>query len=194
VVSQPFAAPSTGRLSMLVWLRTSDPARQPPLRLGVEWTLDGRTVISSAQFGQAPEGHAPVKPIPAEWSPFVVHVNDLPMGSRAPMRLCFELMGPGEVWIDDVQLSDLAFPYEEQRELYRLIAPAQTKLEHGQVADCIRLLEGYWPRLLAERIPLVESPLTRREAPALPPPEHEPPRSTGLLDKVRNLLPERLRF
>jgi len=194
VVSQPFAAPSTGRLSMLVWLRTSDPARQPPLRLGVEWNLGGRTVISSAQFGQAPEGHAPVKPIPAEWSPFVVHVNDLPMDSRAPMRLCFELMGPGEVWIDDVQLSDLVFLKEERLELLRLIAPAEWKLQKGQVAGCIRLLEGYWPRLLAERVPLVDSPLTRREAPASPPPEPEPPRSTGFLEKVRNLLPERLRF
>jgi len=193
VTSRPFVPPATGRLWMLVRLRVADEGRQPPLRVCLEGKAGHRTFVRYAQFGQSP-GDQRAPPITTQWSrPFVVHADDLPLEPQTPMRISFELAGAGEVWIDDVQLSGLAFSQEERKELVRLIAPANVKREDGQVSDCIRLLEGYWPRFLVEHVPLAETPATPREAPP-PKPEPEPRRSTGFLDRVRSLIPERLRF
>ena len=53
LLSQPLAAPATGRLAMSVWLRVADAARQPPLRLAIEGKLHGRDYykIRSGRFG-----------------------------------------------------------------------------------------------------------------------------------------------
>ena len=193
VTSKPFVPPATGRLWMLVRLRVADEARQPPLRVSLEGKAGQRTFVRYAQFGQSP-GDQRVPPIAAQWSrPFVVHADDLPLEPQTPMRIGFELAGAGEVWIDDVQLSSLAFSQEEQKELVRLIAPASVERENGQVGDCIRLLEGYWPRFLVEYVPPAPTPAAQRDVPP-PKPEAEPRRATGLLDRVRGLIPERLRF
>ena len=53
LVSRPFAAPATGRLSMAVWLRVADADRQPPLRLALEGKLHGRDYYRFAPVGLA---------------------------------------------------------------------------------------------------------------------------------------------
>ena len=45
-------------------------------------------------------------------------------------------------------------------QVQKLIEAAQTFHEAGKITDCMRLLEGYWPRFLAEYTP----PLPRVEA------------------------------
>lgn len=197
LVSRPFEAPGTGRLWMWVWLRTADEKRQPPLRLALEGKHKGRDFFRFAQVGQAPTPGAPVPPVGAAWSQFVFPVNDLPLDSLSALQIRFDLLGPGEVWIDNVQLCDLAFNKQELVEMFRLISPADVKLRNGQVADCIRLLEGYWARFLVDRVPPAAVPITRHPAPkppaAPPEPAREPPR-TGLLERLRNLVPDRLRL
>lgn len=190
VVSQAFAAPATGRLSIAFWLRVANPARQPTLRIALEGECGERGFMRYAWFGE-PGPQQPAAPaIAAEWSMFVVHVGDLPLDAPCPLRLRLELMGPGEVWIDEIQLSDLAFSRRERVELYRLIMPVEVKLEAGQLGDCVRLLEGYWPRFLVNHVR--PAPVARREpAPSAPPPE---PSSPGFADRLRAWVPERLRF
>ena len=63
-------------------------------------------------------------------------------------------MGPGEVWVDDVQVFSLAFNSAEMVELSKMITLADVKLQNGQIGDCLHLLEGYWPRFLEENVPL----------------------------------------
>ena len=63
-------------------------------------------------------------------------------------------MGPGEVWVHDVQLFDLAFNESELRALYKLLTLADLNLQNGQVGDCMKLLNGYWPRFLMQNVPL----------------------------------------
>ena len=105
---------------------------------------------------------------------------------------------PGEVWIDEVQLYDLLFPlsfYEkaeqERLELIKLTHAAQSYHESGRLSDCVRLMEGYWPRFLVTHVPVIEQPVARKVEP--PPPE-EPERSPGFMDRMRSMVPERLRF
>ncbi len=196
LVSHAFAPPATGRLAVSVWLRTADAARQPPMRLAIEGRTSGRTFYRFAQFGRDAEGQAAVRTIPAEWAQFVIEASDLPLESLSAIRVRLELLGPGEVWIDEVQLCELAFDRREHQELLRLITPADVQLQTGRIADCMRLLEGYWPRFLVEYVYLGEAPVTERaeSSSAAARPHQEAERSGGLLDRLKNFVPHRLRF
>lgn len=197
LVSRAFAPPATGRLAVSVWLRTHDAARQPPVRLAIEGRTADRTLYRFAEFGQASAGQAAARPIPVQWAQFVIEVNDLPLESLSAVRVRLELLGAGEVGIDEVQLCELAFALREHKELLRLITLADVQLQNGQIADYIRLLEGYWPRFLAEYVRCDEpSPAARPTSPVADSSRstQEPDRSTGLMDRLKSVVPHRLRF
>lgn len=196
LLSEPFDAPSTGRLTMSVWLRSGDlpseghenshPNGQgpPPLRLVLEGDMEGRHFFRYAlpQVGN-------------DWGqfPFLVRVDDLPLEGLSRLRIRFDLMGPGQVWIDDVQLSHLEFSKAEKNALLKMIAPADVKLEKGQVRDCIHLLEGYWPRFLLAKVPIAETPAPRKPEPASPELQQAqaPP---SFLDRMKAFLPKKMPF
>jgi hypothetical protein len=202
LVSQPFPAPTTGRLSMTVWLRTDAAGRQPPFRLAIEGKLDGRDYYRYAQVGRPPEGAPPTAALGGEWEPFLFLLDDLPLTGLSPLRVRFDLMGAGQVCVDDVQLNTLAFTQPEIIELSKLITLADVKLQRSQLGDCVRLLEGYWPRFLEENVPLpasvqAASELAKQPAAKKAPEEKNPPENsdrTGLLDRMKNMIPDSLRF
>jgi len=195
LISEPFAPPSTGRLTMSVWLRGAEVPQQPGLRLAVVGKHDGRDFLRFAQLGA---GQIEAPPYGPQWGPIVVQINDLPLDGLSQLQVRFDLLGPGEVWIDDVQLSELAFTKKERVELFKLIAPADVKLQKGEVGDCLQLLEGYWPRFLVTHVPLTPAsagpkPSNVRPASASPPPTSGGPRSAGVMERLKKYLPERLR-
>jgi hypothetical protein len=129
------------------------------------------------------------------------HVADLPLEPGRQMSVRFDLMGAGEVFIDDVEVYDLSFNRNELVELSKHISLMDLKLQNGQLADCLSLLEGYWPRFLEEHVPLPvgtgagENLADRPAQPRKPPPEPRQPESgerTSLLDRMRDLVPKRL--
>jgi hypothetical protein len=190
----PFDPPQTGRLSFSVWLRVADSERQPPLRLAVEGLLDGQEYYRHATVGDGPDA----VPIGAEWGQYVFHISDLPVENLSQLRVRFDLMGPGEVWIDHVQLFDLVFSKEERIELdSRIIALASAKLRHGEVGDCQRLLDGYWPRFLAANVEPAKIATSIPPAPKAAADEPAPPqeaRKPSWIDRFKGILPERLRY
>ena len=189
LVSRPMNIPPTGRLAISVWLRVSDPAKQPPLRLAVDGKLHGREYYRFAQVGLAAAGQ-PAVPLQSEWAQYVFQVDDLPMEGLSTLRARFDLMGPGEVWVDDVQVFHLAFSKVEMVELSKLITLSDIKLKNGQIADCLDLLDGYWPRFLEANVPLPAGvDVAARPKPA----EDRPPDRTGLLNRVKDMLPETLK-
>ncbi|MEN6458437.1 MAG: hypothetical protein ABFC63_05860 [Thermoguttaceae bacterium] len=195
LVSRPFSAPATGRLAISVWLRVADPSRQPPLRLAMEGQLRGRDYYRFASIGlPAGRGQSAV-PLQANWAQYVFQVDDLPLDGLSHIRARFDLMGAGEVWLDDVQVYSLAFSRAEMIELSKLIALADVKLQQRQIGDCVRLLEGYWPRFLEEHVPLPTGLANRGAADPKPrEPEQRPEERTGWYDRMKDLLPESLRF
>jgi hypothetical protein len=196
LVSRPFAPPRSGRITMSVWLRVADASRQPALRLAVEGKLVGRDYYRYAPLGRPAEPSQEGKPLAAEWRQFVVPFNDLPLEGLSQMRVRVDLMSAGEVWVDDVQLFDLAFNESELRALYKLLTLADLNLQNGQVGDSIRLLEGYWPRFLVENVAL---PQTAPALAAKPSTESAPdgtspaPPPASWTDRVKGFLPSGLR-
>ena len=195
LVSKPLAVPNTGRLAVSVWLRVANPARQPPLRLAIDGKLDGHDYYKFGTVGLSPNSRQSADPILPEWGQYVFQVDDLPLEGLTSLRARFDLMGPGEVWIDDVQVSGLTFSGPEIFELSKLITTADVKLQNGQIGDCIHLLEGYWPRFLEENVTLPagavppETAVAKRRSD-----EEKPPERTGFLNRVKDLVPDALRF
>lgn len=195
--SRPFSAPSTGRLHIWLWLRTTAEDNQPPLRLALEGKHRGRDFFRFALVGRAPAPGAPTPPIGTQWSRFVFQVTDLPLEGLSPLQVRFDLLGPGEVWVDDVQLCDLYFEKREMVELFRLIAPADVNLQAGQVGDCLRLLESYWAQFLVSNVTpppvAVTHSASARSRRSTGDPPSESPR-TGFLERMKGFLPDRMRF
>jgi hypothetical protein len=199
LVSRTFSAPATGRLAILVWLRVANASQQPPLMMALEANLHGREFDRYASIGLSSNPDQPAKPIMPEWTPFVLQIDDLPLEGLSALRVRFDLMGPGEVWIDDVQVYDLVFSEPELRELGKMIYLTGALLQKGQIGDCLNQLEGYWPRFLEEYVPLQVTPAPRGSTPDSlankpRPPEEKPPERTGLMNRIKDMVPESLRF
>ena len=132
ITSAPFDPPATGRLAVEVWLRTAEAVRQPSLRIAVEGQLrDGKF----DPYGVIPAVGASAK-APGEWMRYSFPLDHLPADGLANLRAKFELTSAGDVWIDDVQVFDLAFSETERKELVKLLSLASLSLERGQVSDC----------------------------------------------------------
>jgi hypothetical protein len=196
--SAPLEAPHSGRLSVAAWVRIADPKRQPTLRMAIEGQLEDAPFYRYAVVGG--EGPRAV-PLTNKWASYIFQVDDLPAEGLTDLRLRFELMGAGEAWIDDVQLFDLAFSENERVELTKIIALANYELSAGHLADCARLLEGYWPQFLVANVPLTQSSIAvvqrvRTVPPKVPaaespaPPEEKP----GLLNRAKGYVPKFLQF
>lgn len=158
VRSKPFKAPKTGRISVLAWIRTKDAGQQPALRLAVD---DGRKFYRFAPLGidvntrLEPTGN-PARRIQEKWSkPYLFHLDDLPAAGLDDLMVGFDLMGPGEVWIDEVEVFDLYFFDNEVNALLKNVANAGLHLDEGRVAECERFLSSYWARFLVEHVPQV---------------------------------------
>lgn len=140
---------------------------QPPLRLAIQGKLHGRDYYRYGPVGLPPSAGQAADTIRLEWGRFVLPVDDLPLEGLTSLRVRFDLMGPGEVWLDDVQVSGLAFSVPEMVELSKLIMLADVKLQNGQIGDCLRLLDGYWPRFWKRISYCRPGPCRRKSRPAM---------------------------
>ncbi len=198
LVSSSFDVPASGRVSVAVWLRLPPGGAQPPLRLALDGRVRGQEFYRHVLVGQGRE----VPRIATTWAQYVFQVPDLPLDGATTIRVRFDLMGAGEVHIDNVQLYDLAFRQKELIELSKLITLASVKLQHREVSDCLMLLDGYWPRFLARHVPpsaqAVAMKPNRDETPDEPEPPPTPPsqeaEKPGFFDRLKGYVPRFMRF
>lgn len=194
LTSPAIERPTSGRLSVSVWLRVEDPRQQPTMRLALVGKYRGQEYFRYAELGP----RSNVARLSDSWSQFLFPVTDLPLEGLTDLRVQFEIINAGKVWIDHVELFDLWFTDSERVELLKLVTTAGLRLENQQYADCLQLLEGYWPRFLDEHITLPEGTTVQ----ALPAPQRnprearrtEPTAPKGFRDRVYDLLPESLRL
>jgi hypothetical protein len=173
VESDLLPIPPTGQLFFTVYLRGENLERDTALRMVVESVGTERAYRNYADPQKK-------RPISHSWQYYGFWLNDLPLESSGKMRVRFELEGPGEVWIDEVKLYDLLCPMDpkdeykfatvEKKELVIKVLAIQNARETGRVADCARMLQGYWPRFLMEYTPQVapEPSISEEHAPTRP--------------------------
>ncbi len=182
VRSNPLPAPATGRLYVVAWMRIADPRQQPPLRLAIEGRDDGEVYYRFVDLGINRKGQAAQMQLGQEWARCAVMVPDLPLTKLTDLRIGFDLMGEGEVWIDNVEVYDLWFDGPEQADLLKSISTVHVQLGAGQLPDCQRFLDSYWPGFLRRHV-TVPSPTpvttveTRRSQPR--PDTGEAPRTSA---------------
>ena len=157
VRSAALASPKLGRLKLSVRLRTPDANRQPPLRLAIQGKVNGSEYYRYAQVGVGPTG---TPQLTAEWKEFEILFDNLPLHQLEDLRVGMDLMGPGEVWVDDVRATDTWFRKVERDELLKSVALARFHLRARNVSDCQAVLDGYWSRFLEETISIDESRVT----------------------------------
>lgn len=181
--SDPVPAPHTGRLSLRVFLRVADPQAQPQLRLAIESAGGPVEYHRYALVGR----DSGVAPITSHWSEYVLKIDDLPASGIPQLRVRFDLIGTGEVWIDHVQLLDLDFDPKERLALEKMLALASHQLEvKGNWGECLRELDGYWPRFLMANVPLVQQPVVTSSTRSTPQPAEKQATRPGMLDRVRD--------
>jgi hypothetical protein len=104
----------------------------------------------------------------------IVPFNDLPLTGLDSLTISLEVFAPASVWVDDLRLYHLAFTDDERTLFAQMSSLASLHIGKGRVAETLNILEGYWPRLLAECIPNVEE-LVAQQAAANPAPQPAPP-------------------
>ena len=146
--SNTFAGPVTGRLSIAVWLRIKENGVQPPLRLAVDGKSNGKNYYRFGSVGSlSPDPN--INQVGSKWKRFAVHFDDLPIEGLSDVRVGFDLMGPGEVQIDNVQIYDRWFDENDAKAITQMLASTGTLLSKPETIDsCRRLLESYWVQFL----------------------------------------------
>ena len=117
MVSEPFKPPTTGRLTISVWLRGGS-ARPPPFRVALVGKHEGSDFVRFAQLSGGPNQAQPAYFGGMGSKPIAVLVNDLPLEGLSQLQLRFDLLGPGSL---DRRRQLCSVAFHEKVE-----APAQT--------------------------------------------------------------------
>ncbi len=150
--SNEFSAPQTGRLSVSAWLKTNQPDLPLPLRISLEGESGSGTYYRFGEIGSTASIEK-ANQAGERWQRFAVHFDDLPLDDLDRLRVGFDLMGPGSVMIDQVEIFDRWLDENDSKAMTQLLATASTLLSTPATYDrCRRLLESYWPRFLTEYI------------------------------------------
>jgi hypothetical protein len=198
VRSEPIPAPTTGRLAVIAWMRVADASRQPQMRLAIEGKRDGRVHYQYGQIGLDDAGRPARTQLSDQWNRCQLVLTNFPLEGLSDLRVGFDLMGEGDVWIDEVRVFDCLFEESERTELFKSSYTSHVQLESGQLAECQRFLDGYWPSFLRRHVPLPAARPSSALAPPKPPrpgdnaaakkPDETASRTTW--DKMKSWLPK----
>ena len=165
VRSEPFTVPTTGRIAFSVWLRTQDAVKAPTVRLAIEGRYYGQPYYRPRTIGRLQTGRSSSQQpavLHANWTKYVIVVDDLPVRGLTDIRVGFDLMSAGQVEIDNLQVYDLWFQPREYRELKKEVSLAYSYQKQGRVADSYRFLNAFWPRYISRYAPPGFSEVARR--------------------------------
>ena len=179
--SNPFPPPPTGRISVAAWLRVMPGDPQPPLRIAIEAVEAGREYYRFAAVGGLTGG----RPLSAEWSLFVLQVDDLPSTAIESLRVRFDLLGPGGVQIDDVRVFDLAFDASQRGRLATRIAALSHRFSQGELGAALVGLDGHWPEFLETFVNDDTLAAVAERAPEPVQPAPPPAPRQGMIDRLQ---------
>ncbi len=160
VFSDAIPAPATGRLYCV--FQVGIPAAAETLPLNVLLTAQQRVEHEDRpvyrSYPLAADWVAPLQQAApsagVRWCQAVVPFDRLPVDSLEEIRIGFELVDAGTVWIDNLRLFQLSFSRQETNELLILVNAADVRLESRRYSDLDSILNGYWAKFLREFSPL----------------------------------------
>ncbi|QEG40136.1 family 10 glycosylhydrolase [Roseimaritima ulvae] len=190
IVSAPFHPPATGRLAVSLQARCetsgSDPV-QPALRVGIEGRVHGAPLRRSVTLTPQADGQWQAAPL---W----LEVEELGSEEIEELRLTIDLLTPGRVWIDNVQLHDFFLTQAERSRLQTQTFLAVQRIRHDDLTGAAKLFQSHWGRyLMSLRVPQPPPrgvPGAAAEPLSVPPEEPSP----GIAERVRGWLPSPMRF
>lgn len=151
--SNVFSGPQTGRMAVSIWMRSIPNERLPSVRVSLRSMDDESGATHIADLVRQDESGSP-----DAWQQYAAQFIDLPIDSR-PWQLQFELAEPGDVWLDRVEIHDRWLERNDIQSLKQLLNLASYKLqEQGDSVGCLRILESYWPRLVADQLAVGADP------------------------------------
>ena len=146
--SNAFAVPETGRLSISVWLKLGKDQQKSPLRISVESDDRTHSYYRFAEVGTDSEERADNQ-LSDDWKQFAVHFDDLPERPISGLRVGFDLVGPGEVWVDNIQVFDRWLDENDAKAVTQMLASIGPLLHETETLErCRMILNGYWPTFL----------------------------------------------
>ncbi|MBQ9370603.1 MAG: hypothetical protein IJU03_00255 [Thermoguttaceae bacterium] len=199
VICQPFPAPTTGRLCVQALVGTNANATSLPLNVCVVGRRNGelfnrrvqleRRLLSEKEKALKDERNTGS----ILWLDAFALFDRLPLDGLDEISLRFELCGPGEVWLDQIRVTKLAFAESEQPELMRIINTAEFRANKSRVIDVMFMLDGYWKKLLQEEIPddsplLVDRPQRIERVVTNPEPDADQEPHKGIFNRAINRL------
>jgi hypothetical protein len=187
VRSAPFDPPASGRLTVIASLRIADPRRQPKLRIAIEGRREGKVYYQYGVVGLDGAGRPANFQLTTEWTTAPLFLPNLPDG-LTDLRVGFDLMGEGEVWIDQVEVYDLFFDEAERNNLIKSIGIAGVQLGAKRWPDCQQFLDDYWPRFLKLHVPLPAPAVAAPSKSTATPPATSASPSTW--ERMRSWLPK----
>lgn len=155
--SNSIATPTTGRLSVTAWLRNDPDRPVESIRLAIDGLgTDGRKYY---RYGEIPLRRGANSPAgsqsnESEWQPIAVHFDDLPEEGLSNLRIGFDLMKPGDLWLDSVQCFDRWLDANDQNVLSNRLGLAAFSLESKRNTwAALQTLDDYWLRFLLAYVP-----------------------------------------
>ncbi len=149
--SDPFIPPAGGSLLLESWLRTDRP--ESKVRVWLEGEAGGKAVTRRTEVA-----------IGTDWFGLKVRAPDLPEPGLDQLRLRFELLEPGALWIDDLSVAGQG-PSEHDRRAERLLVTAMQAYREKRYADFARLVGSLRARLPESDLVPAPSPIAERPDP-----------------------------
>jgi hypothetical protein len=132
VASDFFAAPGGTSVTVRAWLRADPPGAA--VRIRIEGEVGGSRLTRQAEFTAQ-----------RDWTELAVRA-ELPPPGIERVRLHFELLAPGRLWVDDVSIFGQG-PSELVPRSHRILVTAMQAYREGRFADFARLAGSRWARM-----------------------------------------------
>ena len=148
VQSYPIPAPTTGRMAIQAWFRVSAAGGATTVRLSIRGRLENGKrferfeVLSNSGNSQ--------QSISNDWGrqPAVLNVRDLPSDEVEELVIAIDLLGPGRLWVDDVEVFESQLHPDERKYLQGILLVAKQQLEKNNLYPAEKLLDGHWGQYL----------------------------------------------
>jgi hypothetical protein len=134
VLSDRFTPEVQASLTIQAWLRSDQPDAR--VRVWIEGESAGQPFIRRSELTIQPE-----------WSMMAVRASEVPPAGLTQARLRFELLTPGNLWVDDLSLASEALSETERNNARRVLVAALQAYRGERYADFARLAGSHWARL-----------------------------------------------